>query len=102
MLNQDLRRVLAKAHWAIDMRRGKECRVCTGSGVCWRCAGTGQPQTDSNAKLRLFSGCVESDPVDDRPPPIGDPPGDDEQDEPWSDEEDEDDEDEDNEDQDDD
>ena len=51
--------------------------------------GREQPQTDSNAKLRLISGCVASDPVDDPSPPIGDPP-DDDQDEPCDDEDDED------------
>ncbi len=63
--------------------------------------GREQPQTDSNAKLRLFSGCVESEQVDHPPPPIGDPPDDDKQDEPRYDQYDEDDEDEDDEDEDD-
>ncbi len=54
-----------------------------------------QSQTDSNARLRLFSGCVASDPENDPSPPIGDPPDDDEQDEPCDDEDDEEEEDED-------
>ncbi len=59
-----------------------------------------QPQTDSNAKLRLFSDCVESELADYPPLPIGDPPDDDKQDEPGYDRHDEDDEDENDEDED--
>ncbi len=57
--------------------------------------GREQPQTDSNARLRLISGCVASDPVDDPSPPIGDPPDDDAQDEPYDDADDDENEDED-------
>ena len=57
--------------------------------------GRKQPQTDSNVRLRYFSGCLVSDPVDDPSPPIGDPPDDDAQDEPYDDEDDDEDEDDD-------
>ena len=61
--------------------------------------GREQPQADSNAKLRFFSACVESELVDYPPLPIGDPPDDDKQDEPQYDRHDEDDEEEDDEDE---